>query len=218
MYSCKVFKFKLQKINQILIMAQFNSCEIYSQVNYGKREKKERAYYSYNEELYAGTFPEDWSKNHAPGTGPKNCNNCAYFGMWNGVFLGYCANCADHIYNGERGRGFIRVGIENSEKGVLKYSSAFDSYLRDVKLDDVGDSDLYDSASIIMQISREAFKKRQTEAEAEAEAEAEETYSEESEQDIDSEVSYFDEDSCDEFPSLRNNGYGSNCNGGYNSH
>ncbi len=53
-----------------------------------------RTYYSYDDELYAGTFPEEWAKDHAPETGPKECENCRDHGFWNGVFMLYCANCA----------------------------------------------------------------------------------------------------------------------------
>jgi hypothetical protein len=100
--------------------------------------------------LYTSTFPIEWAKNHLPETGPTECTNCCYFGSWNGVFIGYCSNCAIYNYNGERGRGFIGLGIENNCQEVEKYTGAFDSYLKDIKLDDIGDKRMMDTANIIM--------------------------------------------------------------------
>ena len=126
-------------------MAQFNPKEFVNHYRNGKP-----AYYSYDEELYCGTFPEEWAENHLPGTGPLECGNCAWFGSWNGVFLGYCANCANYDYNGERGRGFIDCGKENGAEEVQHFPSAFDTYLKDINPDDVGDKDFMDSAKIMM--------------------------------------------------------------------
>jgi hypothetical protein len=66
------------------------------------------------------------------------------------VFLGYCANCADYEYNGERGRGFIDCGREDEAEEVKHFPSAFDTYLKDVSLDDVGDKDFMDSAKMLL--------------------------------------------------------------------
>lgn len=104
-------------------------------------------YYRHNDELYTATFPIEWAKNHLPKTGPHECGNCAYFGSWNGVFIGYCANCAHYLYNGERGCGFIGLGKENTSEN---YTSVFETYLKDVKLEDIGDKKIMDTANIIM--------------------------------------------------------------------
>ena len=128
-------------------MAQFNPKEIIPHFRNYKR-----IYYSYDNELYAGTFPEDWATDHFPETGPKECSNCAHFGMWNGVFIGYCANCATLVYQGSRGVGFIDIGeeqcktIDDIERGV---PSAFETYLKGVNPYDVGDTDFMDSAKLI---------------------------------------------------------------------
>jgi hypothetical protein len=124
-------------------MAQFNLKEFVYHHRNGKP-----VYYSYDEELYCGTFPTMWAETHAEGTGPKECGNCAYYGSWNGVFLGYCANCA-YVYNGERCRGLIEVGIENDDNEVLDFPSIFDTYLEGVSLDDVGDTDFMDSFAVV---------------------------------------------------------------------
>jgi len=119
-------------------MAQFNLKE---QVFAGDR----RQFYSYDEELYTATFPFEWAENHLPGSGPKECGNCAYYGSLNGVFVGYCCNCAVYLYKGERGRGFIDCGKENSSKTVDNFVSIFDTYMKGVDPDDVGDKDFIDS-------------------------------------------------------------------------
>jgi hypothetical protein len=125
-------------------MAQFNLKEFVYHYRNGKP-----AYYSYDEELYCGTFPEEWAQNHLPTTGPKECRNCMYYGSWNGVFLGYCTNCADYVYNGERGRGLIDIGRENDDNVVACHPSIFEAYLKDVLPDDIGDKDFMDSFEAI---------------------------------------------------------------------
>jgi hypothetical protein len=104
-------------------------------------------YYSCKGQLYTGTFPVDWALNHISKTGPAECPNCAYFGSWNGVFIGYCANCALDKYNGERGRGFIGLGKETKSK---KIPSVFENYLKGISLDEIGDKKIMDSGNILM--------------------------------------------------------------------
>jgi hypothetical protein len=60
---------------------------------------------------YTGTFPYQWAIDHkgfaGEGftgdicSGPKRCANCRVRGSINGVFVFYCANCSEHIYDGE---------------------------------------------------------------------------------------------------------------------
>jgi hypothetical protein len=125
-------------------MAQFNPKEFVYHYRNGKP-----AYYSYDEELYCGTFPENWVEDCLEGTGPKECGNCAYYGSWNGVFLGYCANCAQYVYDGERGQGFIDIGKECDYNPEVCGPSVFDTYLKGLMPDDVGDKDFMDSAALV---------------------------------------------------------------------
>jgi hypothetical protein len=125
-------------------MAQFNPKEFVYHYRNGKP-----AYYSYDEELYCGTFPENWVEDCLEGTGPKECGNCAYYGSWNGVFLGYCANCAQFMYNGERGHGFIDIGKECDYNPEVCGPSVFDTYLKGLCPDEVGDKDFMDSAALV---------------------------------------------------------------------
>jgi len=121
-------------------MAQYNPLEI--------RYLDKGRYYSYDDELYHKTFPEEWATSHELGTGPKSCKNCQAYGHWNGVFIGYCTNCAVHVYEGTRGCGFFRPGKEIENEENSRYVSAFDTYLKDVNLDEVGDIDFCDSGNL----------------------------------------------------------------------
>lgn len=76
--------------------------------------------------IYIGGFPLEWATSHAPETGPMSCLNCLDYGSLRGVFIGYCANCASRVYNGERGLGFMGDGKEDVD-GIGE--SAFDTYL-----------------------------------------------------------------------------------------
>ena len=102
--------------------------------------------YDYVEEtqwegIYHECFPQEWAVNHEPDTGPEACGNCAYYGCVGDVFVGYCANCAIHVYKGSRGRGFYGDGkefdIEGSGRSSLDYPSAFDTYLECIVFPDV---------------------------------------------------------------------------------
>jgi hypothetical protein len=106
---------------------------------------EESTIYIYDGVLYTSHFPEEWAKSHINGTGPK-CRNCDMVGYYNGVFIGYCANCAKYVYNNTRGLGFIDYGIEVPciDPDDEKYS-ALNTYLKYVKneLYRLGDFDLY---------------------------------------------------------------------------
>ena len=113
--------------------------------------------YLYDYQWYHAKFPEEWATCHKEGTGPGQCNNCADYGSINGIFIGYCANCAMYVYEGSRGRGFIDVGVEFNDNNVLGCASVFDTYLKDVDIhsiepidseiqepvDNIDDNDIY---------------------------------------------------------------------------
>lgn len=64
-------------------------------------------YYLRDHDLwYHKSFPLDWALTHLAGTGCIDCVNCAKWGKKNGVVIGYCSNCAEFLYNGDRGSGF----------------------------------------------------------------------------------------------------------------
>ena len=51
------------------------------------------------------------------------------------------------MYNGERGQGFIDIGKECDY--TFDFPSVFDTYLKDLSPDDVGDKDFMDSAALV---------------------------------------------------------------------
>ena len=91
--------------------------------------------YLYQGAWYHRSFPVLWAMTHEIGSGPSQCSNCADFGCVNHVFIGYCANCAEYRYDGERGRGFIDNGIEFDEYETAV--SAFDTYLKGVDISQI---------------------------------------------------------------------------------
>lgn len=122
----------------------YREAEVYRTNGDFKIEYRE-GYKTYRGFKYHLNFPDEWILDEKEGTG-RACWNCVGncpekpgFAMWRGIILGYCANCAKD-YDGERGCGFIGFGVENKEYHVL---SAFDSYLEDVKLDEIGDVSAY---------------------------------------------------------------------------
>ena len=68
---------------------------------------------------------------------PSDCNNCLEYGSYNGVFIGYCLNCATE-YGYERGNGFETYGVERSGDGREEKNSIWNTYLKNVKLDEIG--------------------------------------------------------------------------------
>jgi hypothetical protein len=182
-------------------MAQFNPKEFVYHYRNGKP-----AYYSYDEELYCGTFPENWVEDCLEGTGPKECGNCSYYGSWNGVFLGYCANCAQYVYNGERGQGFIDIGKECDYNPNVNGPSVFDTYLKGLIPDDVGDKDFMDSAALINYIdaSSNTFEERYPDIDID---EVNAYYDEQCEQDVTYTLDYVGGGCC-----------GSNYDDGYDSY
>jgi hypothetical protein len=81
--------------------------------------------------VYSEHFPVEWALNPGnfewefegqeetfimgPGTSSDHCANCNYFGSLHGVFIGYCANCAEQ-YDYTRGNGFIEQGVEYTDE------------------------------------------------------------------------------------------------------
>jgi hypothetical protein len=90
--------------------------------------------YLYDYYWYHENFPVEWAMCPKDGTGPSQCENCLDYGCINGVFIGYCMNCAIYDYEGSRGRGFKDVGIEDDDTKVMGFQSVFDSYLKDVDI------------------------------------------------------------------------------------
>jgi hypothetical protein len=92
-------------------------------------------YYSYQGELYIKQFPKMWATSHVPETGPGECGNCNVYGSWNGIFIGYCVNCAEYVYEYQRGHGFIDHGEEQDMD--VPQLRAMDTYLHGIELDEI---------------------------------------------------------------------------------
>ena len=95
--------------------------------------------YFYDNEIYDIHFPEKWAMSHKPYTGPKECENCAFFGSIGGHFFGYCVNCAEYEYNFERGPGLYDYYTEFTNND---HPSIFETYMKGVKLENIGDKDM----------------------------------------------------------------------------
>jgi hypothetical protein len=151
-------------------------------------------YYVHKNRLYSSYFPQKWAVEHIEGTGPAECFLCDEYGHWNGVFIGYCYQCAIKCYHGERGRGMVNYGVEKDTESVADYPSIFDTYLRGVDLDSIGDRLIEDTRLKIK--------------EHEADLEFQNKY-------INSQVNYDDFEEAFQYVS---NMYGSYRNGGYDSY
>ena len=90
--------------------------------------------YLYDNVWYHEKFPLSWADYHVKGTGPLECKSCIDYGFVNQTFIGYCVKCADEIYEGQCGRGFVAPGVECDDDICLMYDSAFDIYLKGVNV------------------------------------------------------------------------------------
>jgi hypothetical protein len=105
-----------------------------------------------NEILYDINFPLHWALTHGPGSGPIECQNCAFHGSVNGCFVGYCTNCSMYQYNMTRGIGFMCGDIisyenvsntisEDEYDEIIYYNMA---YLSSIDYDYVGYDEITD--------------------------------------------------------------------------
>ena len=94
-------------------------------------------YYTYKGIHYDIAFPIFWVIHEEPETGPHHCGNCREFGTFRGVFLMYCTNCAQYIYENNVGYGAIDTGTEFIEGNDIE-KSAWNTYLKDRDLKYIG--------------------------------------------------------------------------------
>lgn len=86
-------------------------------------------YKTYNNVKYISSFPDSWIFQNINGTGPCQCENCFNYGCIDNIFIGYCANCSEHIYNFERGDGFH----SNCAEIILENIGPFSEYIEKEK-------------------------------------------------------------------------------------
>jgi len=92
-----------------------------------------RICYSYYGIYYASSFSEEWALSHLPKTGPHECLDCLYYGTYKGIFIEYCMNCSKNEYKGTR-------VTENVDKNNLSLFHV----LHILKKDEMIDSEIID--------------------------------------------------------------------------
>ena len=84
---------------------------------------------------YDKDFPVEWAKTHLPHTGPIDCKNCAIYGSYKGVFIGYCCNCAQDYEHERGGLGFANgqelCADKPSSNSSSAYSTCYDRIFND---------------------------------------------------------------------------------------
>ena len=107
-------------------------------------------YYEMGGIYYDINFPTNWAKEHDKKEteyGPIKCLNCFYFGHYQGVFVGYCLNCAEHLLNYERGYGLQdEFCTENEAIDIIDapLNSMWYKYMNNLPLYKIGDKDLHE--------------------------------------------------------------------------
>ena len=103
-------------------------------------------YYSVNNVDYDIHFPIDWVFQIPENIdinlpfGPETCYDCFLNGYCNGVFIGYCVNCA-YTCNYKRGNGLI---YKQEQEGLDTNNSIWNLYLQTISsFDEIGDRQLY---------------------------------------------------------------------------
>ena len=97
----------------------------------------DRICYSYYGIYYANSFQDEWALNHLPKTGPHECLDCLYHGTYKGIFIDYCMNCAKNEYKGARGAGGIAENFDESNLSLFHV-------LHILKKDEMIDSEIID--------------------------------------------------------------------------
>jgi hypothetical protein len=116
-------------------------------------------YYSVNGINYDIHFPIEWVFQTPIITypeendcfGPEECNVCAEYGYYNGVFIGYCLYCANKA-DFKRGNGMMSVGVEIDNLSAklnnipIEYKdkeSMWNVYMQAVSFEEIGDETLH---------------------------------------------------------------------------
>ena len=79
--------------------------------------------------------------------GPVNCPNCNTYGSINGIFVGYCVNCACSDFEGKRGNGFCGENRQYYIEGAQFYNPETNiienKFEVTTEIEDVGDWNFY---------------------------------------------------------------------------
>jgi len=126
---------------------------------------------------YDANFPTDWANEHHKKEteyGPIKCLNCFYFGHYQGVFVGYCSNCAQHLFNYERGYGLTDEFCSERDSNTVDdiaapLNSMWYKYMNNSPLYKIGDKDLHEK----LEQKKREIEEEQEEEEQEQEQEEE---------------------------------------------
>ena len=134
-------------------MALIGTIQVQMHEDYYCEIKKYRGscgeYYSVNDVNYDIHFPIEWvfqipeNIENIDKFGPETCYDCFINGYYNGVFIGYCVDCASFC-NYKRGNGLIK-GIEREELDyayIDAKNSIWNLYLQMASLEEIGDGQL----------------------------------------------------------------------------
>uniref|UniRef100_A0A6C0H8U3 Uncharacterized protein n=1 Tax=viral metagenome TaxID=1070528 RepID=A0A6C0H8U3_9ZZZZ len=172
-----------------------------------------RISYSYYGIYYANSFQDEWAINHLPKTGPHECLDCLYHGTYKGIFVEYCVNCSKNEYKGTR-------VTENVDKNNLSLFHV----LHILKKDEMIDSEIIDMINdrydALMNVDEE-FNDSDTDTDSNVEQEDKPIVLnyEEINQYVDPRDKYqFEEEYYGYCADSTSTTYGSNYDGGYDSH
>jgi len=172
-----------------------------------------RISYSYYGIYYANSFQDEWAINHLPKTGPHECLDCLYHGTYKGIFVEYCVNCSKNEYKGTR-------VTENVDKNNLSLFHV----LHILKKDEMIDSEIIDMINdrydALMNVDEE-FNDSDTDTDSNVEQEDKPIVLnyEEINQYVDPRDKYqFEEEYYGYCADSTCTTYGSNYDGGYDSH
>lgn len=71
------------------------------------------------------------------------CVNCNKYGYVNGVFVGFCCGCIDTKYNSSNlGNGMEYYETQRVDETHTEYTTIWQTYLRGIDLDQIGDDEL----------------------------------------------------------------------------
>ena len=131
-------------------------------------------YYNVNGTNYDIHFPIEWvfqpplneTEMEFPSFGPEECNLCAEYGNYNGVFIGYCLHCAKYA-GFKRGNGMLYSGIEIDQKmadqiGIpIQYkekNSMWNVYMQTADLSTIGDEELLNKHTSFFSVNNKTKK------------------------------------------------------------
>ena len=89
---------------------------------------------------YEPYYDEETNQTYINGSGPNECDNCNEHGDVNGVFVGYCSSCLEHVYHGKREEEELKARKADEERKedeeYNKYKEEFEKDFERMNLED----------------------------------------------------------------------------------